>query len=177
MFALLKFLPKKLTVLKPPKVALPKAAYLPCNWKLMLANLLFFYLRRYHAERAISIITKLFPEDHLLLASSKRVKGKWWCCSMLLCLFVLFCFSASENPFWLLSIQPMRLLTCNEKWFSFCWGTGGEGAEGARYWFPFKISSSLCSKRFRVSSSNFRAITRLQTLATQARLVDASRDY
>ena len=31
---------------------------------------------RYHAERAISIITKLFPDDHLLLASSKRVKGK-----------------------------------------------------------------------------------------------------
>ncbi|RMX52041.1 hypothetical protein pdam_00003706 [Pocillopora damicornis] len=30
---------------------------------------------RYHAERAISIITKLFPEDHLLLASSKRVKA------------------------------------------------------------------------------------------------------
>lgn len=30
---------------------------------------------RYHAERAINIITKLLPEDHLLLASSKRVKA------------------------------------------------------------------------------------------------------
>ncbi|KAK2574365.1 Amyloid protein-binding protein 2 [Acropora cervicornis] len=30
---------------------------------------------RYHAERAISIITNLFPDDHLLLASSKRVKA------------------------------------------------------------------------------------------------------
>ena len=60
------------------------------GWKLMFANLLFLYLRRYHAERAISIIKKLFPEDHLLLASSKSVKGKWGCCSML---FVcLFCF-------------------------------------------------------------------------------------
>ena len=74
MFALLNFLSKKLTILKAPKVALPKAAYLPCNLKLMLANLLFLYLRRYHAERAITIITKLFPEDRLLLASSKRVK-------------------------------------------------------------------------------------------------------
>lgn len=42
-------------------------------------EILFFYIlsNRYHAERAISIITKLFPEDHLLLASSKRVKGKF----------------------------------------------------------------------------------------------------
>lgn len=30
---------------------------------------------RYHAESAISIITNLFPKDHLLLASSKRVKA------------------------------------------------------------------------------------------------------
>ena len=31
---------------------------------------------RFHAERAIDIITHILPEDHLLLASSKRVKGK-----------------------------------------------------------------------------------------------------
>lgn len=30
---------------------------------------------RFHAERAIGIITHILPEDHLLLASSKRVKG------------------------------------------------------------------------------------------------------
>lgn len=30
----------------------------------------------FHAERAIDIITHILPEDHLLLASSKRVKGK-----------------------------------------------------------------------------------------------------
>lgn len=30
---------------------------------------------RFHAERAIDIITHILPEDHLLLASSKRVKG------------------------------------------------------------------------------------------------------
>ena len=41
-----------------------------------LMNVLVDVLCRYHAERAITIITKLFPEDHLLLASSKRVKGK-----------------------------------------------------------------------------------------------------
>jgi hypothetical protein len=28
-----------------------------------------------HAERAIEIITSILPQDHLLLASSKRVKG------------------------------------------------------------------------------------------------------
>jgi len=31
--------------------------------------------RREHAVKAIEIITRLLPEDHLLLASSKRVKG------------------------------------------------------------------------------------------------------
>ncbi len=31
---------------------------------------------RFHAERAIDIITHILPEDHLLLASSKRVKGE-----------------------------------------------------------------------------------------------------
>ena len=36
-----------------------------------------------------------------------------------------------------------------------------------RYWFPFKISSSLRSKRFRASSSDIRPIT-------QARLADTS---
>ena len=36
-----------------------------------------------------------------------------------------------------------------------------------RYWFPFKISSSLRSKRFRAISSNIRPIT-------QARLADTS---
>uniref|UniRef100_A0A8C2KR13 Amyloid beta precursor protein (cytoplasmic tail) binding protein 2 n=1 Tax=Cyprinus carpio TaxID=7962 RepID=A0A8C2KR13_CYPCA len=30
----------------------------------------------FHAERAIDIITHILPEDHLLLASSKRVKGE-----------------------------------------------------------------------------------------------------
>lgn len=34
---------------------------------------------RFHAERAIDIITHILPEDHLLLASSKRVKGKSSC--------------------------------------------------------------------------------------------------
>lgn len=29
----------------------------------------------FHAERAIGIITHILPEDHLLLASSKRVKA------------------------------------------------------------------------------------------------------
>lgn len=33
------------------------------------------FLNRFHAERAIEIITHILPEDHLLLASSKRVKG------------------------------------------------------------------------------------------------------
>jgi len=30
---------------------------------------------RTHAEKAIDIITSILPDDHLLLASSKRVKG------------------------------------------------------------------------------------------------------
>lgn len=33
-------------------------------------------LLSFHAERAIDIITHILPEDHLLLASSKRVKGE-----------------------------------------------------------------------------------------------------
>ena len=36
----------------------------------------FVLLFRDHAERAIEIINSILPEDHLLLASSKRVKGK-----------------------------------------------------------------------------------------------------
>ena len=36
----------------------------------------FVLLYRDHAERAIEIINSILPEDHLLLASSKRVKGK-----------------------------------------------------------------------------------------------------
>lgn len=35
-----------------------------------------FFFFRFHAERAIDIITHILPEDHLLLASSKRVKGE-----------------------------------------------------------------------------------------------------
>lgn len=35
-----------------------------------------YFVYRFHAERAIDIITHILPEDHLLLASSKRVKGK-----------------------------------------------------------------------------------------------------
>ena len=31
---------------------------------------------RSHAEKAIDIITTILPADHLLLASSKRVKGQ-----------------------------------------------------------------------------------------------------
>jgi len=31
---------------------------------------------RSHAEKAIDIITSILPDDHLLLASSKRVKGQ-----------------------------------------------------------------------------------------------------
>lgn len=42
-------------------------------------------LPRFHAERAIDIITHILPEDHLLLASSKRVKGKGWFMSLLGC--------------------------------------------------------------------------------------------
>lgn len=34
---------------------------------------------RYQAECSISIVTDLFPQDHLLLASSKRVKGSYCC--------------------------------------------------------------------------------------------------
>lgn len=43
-----------------------------------LENELFLVsaLLSFHAERAIDIITHILPEDHLLLASSKRVKGK-----------------------------------------------------------------------------------------------------
>ena len=147
MFALLRFLSKELTILKPPKVALPKAAYLPCNWKLMLTNLLFLYLRRYHAERAISIITKLFPEDHLLLASSKRVKGKLGCCSLLLCLFcfVLFCFFFTSK--WksvLVIFYSTSEITCNEVIF-FLWGGGGGGGgvEGAT--FPLSPVNNIWS--------------------------------
>lgn len=45
---------------------------------LALENELFLVsaLLSFHAERAIDIITHILPEDHLLLASSKRVKGK-----------------------------------------------------------------------------------------------------
>lgn len=39
----------------------------------MVSGLCLF--SRFHAERAIDIITHILPEDHLLLASSKRVKG------------------------------------------------------------------------------------------------------
>lgn len=39
-------------------------------------NELLCFSLRFHAERAIDIITHILPEDHLLLASSKRVKGK-----------------------------------------------------------------------------------------------------
>ena len=42
---------------------------------------------------------------------------------LIVCLFVFF-FSASESPFWLLSIQPV--ITCNEMIFS-VWGWGGSG--------------------------------------------------
>lgn len=38
--------------------------------------LLVSALFSFHAERAIDIITHILPEDHLLLASSKRVKGE-----------------------------------------------------------------------------------------------------
>ena len=58
----------------------------------------------------------------------------------------------------------------------FLWGGGGGGIEGATfplspvknisdsvlslsYWFPFKLSSGLRSKRFRASSSNIHSIT------------------
>ena len=34
-----------------------------------------FEKARHHAERAITIITNLLPSEHLLLASSKRVKA------------------------------------------------------------------------------------------------------
>ena len=36
---------------------------------------LFLSQCRDHAQMSIDIITRLLPEDHLLLASSKRVKG------------------------------------------------------------------------------------------------------
>lgn len=39
-------------------------------------RVVFFFFFRFHAERAIDIITHILPEDHLLLASSKRVKGE-----------------------------------------------------------------------------------------------------
>lgn len=38
-------------------------------------SVVFHTAFRFHAERAIDIITHILPEDHLLLASSKRVKG------------------------------------------------------------------------------------------------------
>ena len=41
----------------------------------LLPPVLLASLSRFHAERAIDIITHILPEDHLLLASSKRVKG------------------------------------------------------------------------------------------------------
>lgn len=43
------------------------------GWPLVSGLCLF---SRFHAERAIDIITHILPEDHLLLASSKRVKGR-----------------------------------------------------------------------------------------------------
>jgi len=44
---------------------------------------------RIHAEKAIDIITSILPDDHLLLASSKRVKGLWSLLTVhLLCEFV-----------------------------------------------------------------------------------------
>lgn len=49
---------------------------------------------RFHAERAIDIITHILPEDHLLLASSKRVKGKAGKVEssiMLLCVWLAAC--------------------------------------------------------------------------------------
>ena len=35
---------------------------------------------RFHAEKAIEIIHRILPDDHLLLASSKRVKGITFMC-------------------------------------------------------------------------------------------------
>ena len=37
---------------------------------------IYFYFRE-HAEKAIDIITAILPGDHLLIASSKRVKGQY----------------------------------------------------------------------------------------------------
>lgn len=48
----------------------PSLSCMICLGQLMCLSL------RFHAERAIDIITHILPEDHLLLASSKRVKGK-----------------------------------------------------------------------------------------------------
>lgn len=39
----------------------------------LLKNLCYF--TRTHAERAIELMLRLLPEDHLLLSSSKRVKA------------------------------------------------------------------------------------------------------
>lgn len=47
-----------------------------CVFHHILCELTFrLSLFSFHAERAIDIITHILPEDHLLLASSKRVKG------------------------------------------------------------------------------------------------------
>lgn len=38
-------------------------------------EILAFIFCREHAEKAIEILSYILPEDHLLLSSSKRVKG------------------------------------------------------------------------------------------------------
>lgn len=50
-----------------------------CQWQLKCINILSFSITREHAEKAISIITQILPENHLLLASSRRVKGMYLC--------------------------------------------------------------------------------------------------
>lgn len=40
-----------------------------------VVQLLIIFLPRTHAERAIELMLRLLPEDHLLLSSSKRVKA------------------------------------------------------------------------------------------------------
>ncbi|KAH7986255.1 hypothetical protein HPB49_026058 [Dermacentor silvarum] len=53
----------------------PKTADTLLDYGFYLLNQTLFQNARDHAEKAMQIMTRLLPEDHLLLASSKRVKA------------------------------------------------------------------------------------------------------
>jgi hypothetical protein len=54
---------------------------------MILFLILKIFLFREHAEKAIEILSHILPEDHLLLSSSKRVKGNFtiYTCTVGIC--------------------------------------------------------------------------------------------